>query len=117
EGVGAGIDDPTERHHDAAERDDQPGSAPYSETIGDPTVDWRQPSLERNEDAERKLDRCDRPAMRLVDRVDEERPTVLQVGDQNHAGDAAEELYPACARRRRNRAFRPACDRCHYSSP
>jgi hypothetical protein len=58
----------------------------------------REPGLQRDEDAERQLDRCNRPAMRFVDGIDEKRPTVLQVGDQYHAQDAANELSPAGCR-------------------
>jgi hypothetical protein len=36
--------------------------------------------------------------MRFVDGVNEKRPTVLQVGDQYHAQDAANELGPARCR-------------------
>lgn len=75
----------------------------------------REPGLKRDEDTESELDRCDRPTMRLIDGVNEKRPTVLQVGDQYHAQDAANELSPA---RCRNCA-RSGVDRCcgHVSSP
>ena len=41
------------------------------------------------------------PAMGLLYRADEERPAVLQIGDERHAQDADGELpYPSCARLR-----------------
>src|SRR5262249_2891862 len=54
----------------------------------------------------------------LIDRVDEERPTVLQVGNHHHADDAEDELTPAPSQRSRSAGacsircrghFRPWC--------
>src|SRR5215471_17396503 len=69
----------------------------------------RQPGLERDEDTKRELDRRDRPAMGLVDGVNEKRPTVLQVGDQYHAQDAANELSPACCCNCARSGFNSCC--------
>jgi hypothetical protein len=40
------------------------------------------------------LDCRSAPVKFLVDRVNEQRPSVLQVGDHSHAEDAADELAP-----------------------
>src|SRR5262249_46573306 len=63
------IDNPAGRNQDAAGRDDQLGPASLAEAVDNPTMDRRQPGLERDEDTKRELDRRDRPAMGLVDGV------------------------------------------------
>jgi hypothetical protein len=99
EGLRIRIDNPTESDQDSAGRDHQLGPASLAEAINNPTMYRREPGFEGDKDAERELDRCDRPAMRLVDGVNKKRPAVLQVGDQYHAQDAANELSPARCRK------------------
>src|SRR5262249_27831396 len=103
------IDNPAGRNQEAAGRDDQLGPASLAEAVDNPTMDRRQPGLERDEDTKRELDRRDRPAMGLVDGVNEKRPTVLQVGDQYHAQDAANELSPACCCNCARSGFNSCC--------
>src|SRR5437588_8530442 len=57
--------------------------------------DRHQPGLGEHEDRERDLDRRASPMVFLIDRPDEQRPAVLQVGDHHHADDAEDELTPA----------------------
>jgi hypothetical protein len=68
--------------------------------IGDPASGRREPGLERDEDAERQLDVGDRPTVRLVHRLDKQRPAVLEIGDHHHAEDAEGELRPTVDRSR-----------------
>ena len=63
-------------------------------------MDRREPRLERDEDAKRDLDARNVPAVLLRHRRDEQRPAVLQVGDQHHADDADDQLRPAVGGRR-----------------
>jgi hypothetical protein len=83
--VGVGIDHPSDRHCNAAKGHHQFWAAPRAEDVDDPSLDRRQPRFQRNEDRKGDLDRGDRPTVRFVDRIDEQRPTVLQVGDHYHA--------------------------------
>src|SRR5262249_39662809 len=61
-----------------------------------------QPGFGDDEDGEGELDRRAAPVILGVDRIDEQRPAVLQVGDHRHADDAHHELEPTetCAKRR-----------------
>ena len=43
----------------------------------------------------RELDRGTAPAMLVGNRIDEQRPSVLQVGDHRHAHDSHRELAPS----------------------
>ncbi len=80
---GKRVDDPAERHKKTACGDNHF----RPESIGKPAVDRCEPGLERDEDTERHLDRGNRPLMVRCHRVDEIRPTVLVIGDQDHAND------------------------------
>jgi hypothetical protein len=62
------------------------------EAIDEPAFDRHQPCLGKHKDAERHLDRGAAPMILLIDRRDEQRPAVLQVGDHHHADDADGEL-------------------------
>ena len=55
----------------------------------------QQPGLAQDEDGEGDLDRRLAPVMRLIERRDEQRPAVLQVGDHHHADNAEDQLTPA----------------------
>src|SRR5262249_15611112 len=48
-----------------------------------------------DENGKRDLDRGPSPMIFLIDRIDEQRPAVLQVGDHHHADDAENQLSPA----------------------
>ena len=85
QGVGERIDDPAGADQDAAEATISLARV-RAERVDDPALDRRQPGLKRDEDAERHLDAAiDQPC--ACDRMDEQRPAVLQVGDQHHADD------------------------------
>jgi hypothetical protein len=86
--VGAGVDHPTQRHQDAARHNHEAGAKPVHE----PTFHRHQPCLGNDEDAECHLDGGAAPVMLLVYRVDEQVPTILQIGDHHHADDANDEL-------------------------
>ncbi|MGY4435870.1 hypothetical protein ACVWWO_008347 [Bradyrhizobium sp. F1.13.1] len=60
------------------------------------------PGFGDDEDGEGELDRGASPMVRVIDRIDEQRPAVLQVGDHRHADDAHDQLEPTetCAKRR-----------------
>ena len=66
-----------------------------SEPINKPSLDGHEPSLCGNEDAERHLDRRSAPMVLGINGVDEQGPTVLQVGDHDHADYTAYKLNPA----------------------
>ena len=63
--------------------------------VDEPALDRDQPGFHDDEDAEGYLNRRPAPAVLGVDRRDEQRPAVLQIGDHRHADDAACELHPA----------------------
>jgi len=68
------------------------------EAVDDPAFDRHQPGFHDDEDGERDLDRRAAPMEFRVDRPDEQRPPVLQVGDHHHADDADEKLQPTSGR-------------------
>jgi hypothetical protein len=47
-----------------------------------------------DKNAKGNLDRRSTPMKILVDRMNEQRPSILQVGDHHHAEDTADELAP-----------------------
>jgi hypothetical protein len=106
EARGRRIDDPADRDHDPAKGDHQPRPVLGADPVDDPALQRRQPGLERHEQAEGELDVGDGPAVRLVHRMDEQGPAVLQIGDHHHRDDADDELQPA-VRLRQSR-----CTRC-----
>src|SRR6516162_7601669 len=63
--------------------------------IDDVSLDRSEPGFGCNEDAECHLDFGNAPAMRLLDRTHEQRPGVLQIGNQHHAEYAEPKLHPA----------------------
>jgi hypothetical protein len=64
-------------------------------TLGPYLSTNHQPGLDDDEQREGKLDRGATPVILGVDGIDEQRPSVLQVGDHRHADDAHHELDPA----------------------
>ena len=95
------IDRPGDGHKYAAESDDEP----RTEAIDEPAFDRHQPGFGGDEDAEGNLNCGGAPMVFLIDRIDEERPAILQVGDHHHADDAADELAPS---------FRRCCQRAGF---
>src|SRR5437773_353572 len=65
------------------------------ETVDEISLERDEPRLRQNEDGERHLNGRPPPVVPVVDRIDEERPTVLEVGDHRHADDAEDQLPPA----------------------
>ena len=111
--TGEGIQGPGAGHEYAAERHDDA----RAETVDEPAFDRHQPCFGRDEDAERDLNGGGAPMIFLVDRIDEQRPAILQVGDHHHAEDADHELVPASKWRPRGIGFgRGRFDR-HRSRP
>ena len=86
--------DPRDADQHAADQHDDLGP----EAVDEPALERHQPCLGQHEDGEGHLDRSAAPAILLVDRIDEQRPAVLQVGDHHHADDASTELKPAIRR-------------------
>ena len=67
-----------------------------SELVDQIAFERHQPSLGEDEDREGDLDRRAAPVIFLIDRIDEKRPAVLQVGDHHHADDAEDKLATIC---------------------
>ena len=103
--VGVGVQDPGQRDHHAAEHDDEARTV----FVDEPGFDRDQPGLRHHEDREGELDRRAAPVVFRVDRIDEQRPAILQVRDHRHADDAHDELHPAEAAGRRCRRCGGSC--------
>ena len=89
------------RVHDPGDPDQNPADQHddlRAEAVDKPALDRHQPGLGQDEDAERHLDRGAAPLIFGIDRQDEQRPAILQVGDHHHAGDAERQLHPSEAR-------------------
>jgi len=99
--VGVGVDGPGQGDHHATERHHDLRAV----AVDEPGLDRHQPGLGGDEQGESELDRRPAPVITLVDRIDEQCPTVLEVGDHGHADHAECELPPL--RRRRILAFHP----------
>src|SRR5690606_3983042 len=65
-----------------------------AEFIDDPAFDRYHPGFGQHEDRESDLNGGTAPAMFCGDRIDEQRPTVLQVGNHRHGDDAEDQLTP-----------------------
>ena len=89
--VGYGIDDPGKRDHDAAGADHNP----WPEAVNEAAAERLERSFRDDEEGEGYLNGRSAPVIFLIDRVDEERPTVLQVGGHHQADDAKRKLSPA----------------------
>src|SRR6516164_8612012 len=90
ERVSAGVENPGERDHHAAEHDDDARAV----FVDEPRLDRNEPGFGDDKDRERELDRGASPVILGIDRIDEQRPAVLQIGDHRHADDAHDELEP-----------------------
>ena len=73
------------------------------EAIDEVTFDRNEPSLDENEDSEGDLNGRATPVVFGIDRIDEQRPAVLQVRHACHADDADDELHPRIPERGRAR--------------
>ncbi|MFK4487820.1 hypothetical protein ABIA45_002898 [Bradyrhizobium sp. USDA 336] len=91
EAVGGGVEDPGQCDHHAAEHDDDARAV----FVDEPGLDRHQPGLGDDEIGEGELDRGAPPVVGGIDRIDEQRPAILQIGDHRHADDAHAELEPA----------------------
>ncbi|MNM98068.1 hypothetical protein D3C81_1105890 [compost metagenome] len=69
--------------------------------VDEVALDRYQPGLRHDEDGECHLDRGAAPVVFIVDRVDEQRPAVLHVGDHRHADHAEDQLHPRRRKARR----------------
>ena len=76
---------------DAAQQATDQHDRTWPEPIDEVAFDRHQPGFREHEDRERDLDRRAAPAIFVVDRIDEQGPAVLQVGDHRHADDADEQ--------------------------
>ena len=90
EAIRIGVHHPGNRHHDAAEEHHDSGAV----TVDEPGFDGHEPRLGEDEDGEGDLNGRTPPVVLFVDRVDEQRPAVLEVGDHHHADDAEQQLQP-----------------------
>ena len=111
--VRVGIQHPGQRDHHAAEHDDDARAV----FVDEPGFDRDQPGLGHHEDREGELDRGAAPVIFRVDRIDEQRPAVLQVRDHRHADDAHDELKPAEAAGSGGRWCRGVCAGNHQVLP
>src|SRR5262249_60860185 len=84
------IEGPGDADQHAAGADNDPGTEP----IDDVALEWHEPSLHYDEDRESHLDRRAPPMEFLVERIDEQRPSVLQVCNHHHADDTDRQLQP-----------------------
>ena len=64
------------------------------EAVDEVALDRNQPGLDQNEEREGHLDGRPAPVEFGVDRIDEQRPAVLEVRDTGHADDADDQLRP-----------------------
>ena len=95
EGIRVGVHHPADPAQEAAEHRDDPRAV----AIHEPALNGNEPGLGEDEDREGPLDRGALPAELLLDRIDEQRPAILQVGDHRHAEHAEKELPPSSERR------------------
>ncbi len=96
------VDHPRGADQHRAEKDDRS----RAEAVHEPSLDRHEPRLGDDEDREGHLHVLAPPMMCDDDRIDEEGPTVLQVGNHRHAEDADGKLHPAVGRQRRTRQDR-----------
>ena len=78
--------------------------------VDEPGFDRNQPGFRHHEQREGQLDRGAAPVKFRVDRIDEQRPAILQVGDHRHADDAHRKLQPAEVWRFSHRRRCGGCD-------
>jgi hypothetical protein len=78
----------------AADEHDRTGA----ESVHQIAFDRHQPGLGQNKDREGNLDRGPAPAVLVSDRIYEQRPAVLEIGNHRHADDAHQELPPSIER-------------------
>ena len=90
-----GVQHPRDADQHAADHHDDLGAV----AVDEPAFDRHQPGLGEHEDGEGDLDGGAVPAVLLPDRPDEQRPSVLQVGDHHHTDNADQQLQPAAGRR------------------
>ena len=79
-------------------RDEHSAAADHhlrTELVDQVSLDRYEPCLGQDEDREGDLNRRAAPMIFLIDRIDEKRPSILQVGDHHHADDAEDKLPPA----------------------
>ena len=87
-----------------------------AELVDQIAFDRHQPGFCEHEDREGDLNRRAPPVVFLIDRTDEQRPAVLQVGDHHHAYDTEDELTPSGPFGCLDFFCRTCCD-CHYFLP
>src|SRR5476649_1186204 len=87
-----GIEHPSERDQNGPDGNHERWAAAWTKIVDGPTSERGQPGFRRDENREGELDVTQTPAARVVHRVDEQRPAVLKVGDQDHADDAKPQL-------------------------
>ncbi|MNN26388.1 hypothetical protein D3C81_1398910 [compost metagenome] len=85
------VDEPTQAAQDTANQNHWT----WTEFIYEPTFDRYQPCFGQNEDRECNLNCSAAPAVFCCDRIDEQRPTVLQVCNHCHCNDTQDQLHPA----------------------
>src|SRR5262249_32865120 len=88
--IGDGVHRPRDGDEDAADERDEA----RPESIDEIALDRYEPGLAQDEDGECDLNGRLLPMELVRQWIDEERPSVLEVGDHRHAGDAEDELPP-----------------------
>jgi len=97
--IGVGVQHPGKGDHHRAKLDDNAGA----KFVDEPGFDRNQPGLRHHEQGEGELDRGATPVKFRVDRIDEQRPAILQVCDHRHADETHHQLHPAIIRGLRHR--------------
>ena len=69
-----------------------------AEAVHEIALHRHQPGFGEHENSKCHLDRWLAPVEFVVDRIDEQRPAVLKIGDHRHADDADDQLPPATGR-------------------
>src|SRR5439155_698256 len=112
ERIGIGIHCPRDAAKNAACQNDQPRAVAVHEIA----FNRDQPCFEQDKYGERDLNRSASPVIFRVERIDEQRPSVLQVGDHRHAQNADQQLEPAIGVPDSDGdGLRRLCDRTHFS--
>ena len=96
EGPRLGVEPPGDSDQDATDGD-QPSRA---EAIHEVALERHEPGLGQDEQGEGDLNRRFSPVELAVDRVDEERPAILEISDRDHPDNAEHQLHPSGAGRR-----------------
>ncbi len=88
--AGDRVDRPGDGHQEGATHHHPARAEPVDEI----TLDGNQPGLNEYKQCEGHLDRGPTPVIFLINRIDEQRPAILEIGNAGHADDADSQLQP-----------------------